>query len=264
MINRVDKKFEDLKAIKKKAFISFVTAGDPDLKITKDLVLELERSGTDIVELGVPFSDPLADGPTIQASSLRSLNNGTTLKKILALVGEIRKESEIPLCLMTYYNPVFFYGIDAFVKDAAKLGVDGLVIPDLPPEEGAELIKCAKDNNVATIFFLSPTTSNERIKFVAGKSTGFIYYVSLTGVTGTRESVSAEVNANLKKIKKFTDKPICVGFGVSNKEQVKTLSAQADGVIVGSAIVNKILENNGNVNLVKNVGTFVKSISNVL
>ena len=181
-MNRISAKFKELKKRRKKALIAFITAGDPSLSATEKLVFAFERCGVDIVELGVPFSDPIADGPTIQASSQRALTKGTNLKGILNCVKRIRKASQIPIALMTYYNPVFHLGEKNFVRLARQSGVDGVMIPDLPPEEARTLIKEARKNNLATVFFVAPTTTKERVKNIVSASTGFIYYVSLTGV----------------------------------------------------------------------------------
>lgn len=239
-MNRIDQKFKDLAVQRKKAFIAFLTAGDPSLKLTEELVCGFEKAGVDIVEIGVPFSDPLADGPTIQAASQRSLNKHTNLTKILSLVKRIRTKTDLPITLMTYYNPVFHYGEKKFVLDAKDAGVDGLIIPDLPPEEAAGLIKEAKRHDVSTVFFLAPTTTLKRAKSIVQASTGFIYYVSLTGVTGTGKASSLDYTKHLKQMKRLTKKPICIGFGVSTAAQVKKAAQQADGVIVGSAIVSKL------------------------
>ncbi len=263
-MNRIEQKFAQLKQLKRKAFISFITAGDPDLKTTHDLVLAFEQSGVDIIEIGVPFSDPLADGPTIQASSFRSLQKGTTLPKVLQLVKKLRQQTDIPIALMMYYNPIFNYGEAKFVKDATESGIDGVIVPDLPPEEAMNLIKLSRQANLSTIFFISPTTTKERMKLVAQASTGFIYYVSIAGVTGARNQVALSYKDQIKQAKKLTNKPICVGFGVSTREQVKDISKIADGVIVGSAIVNEIVKNQNQKNLVSNVARFVSGLSKPL
>ncbi len=263
-MNRIDQKFSDLKKRKKKAFIAYITAGEPSLKMTKDLVYAFEKSGVDILELGVPFSDPLADGPTIQAASQRALSRGVTLSKILAMVCEIRKKSQIPICLMTYYNPIFHYGENRFVKDAQQSGVDGLIVPDLPPEEAEGLVKEARQQNLSTVFFLSPTTKDGRMRKIINESTGFIYYVSIVGVTGARTEIPLSVVANVKKIKKITDKSVCVGFGISKPEQVKKVASIADGVIVGSAIINEIERNIKNKDCVQQVANFVSKLARVL
>ena len=258
--SRIEEKFKKLKEANQKALIPFITAGDPDLDTTKRLVIEMERAGADIIELGVPFSDPIADGPAIQKASYRSLKSGTTLKKIIGIVKELRRTTEIPLVLMTYYNPVFKYGISEFVRDATDAGVDGIIVPDLPPEEGEGIIEEGKRHNLNTIFLLAPTSTKERIKMVASVSTGFIYYVSLTGVTGARKSLPETVEASVNKIRKATDKPIAVGFGISTAEQAKRIASFADGVIVGSAIVNVIEKNLDKPDLIETVSGFVKDL----
>jgi len=259
-MNRIDQKFHALRKQNKKAFIAFITAGYPNLNITKKLVLEFAKIGVDIIELGVPFSDPLADGPIIQEASQAALKRGVNLNDILNLVKTVRKDIDIPLCLMTYYNPIFCFGEERFARKAAACGVDGIIIPDLPPEEGNSFIRLANKSNLDTIFFLSPTSTRERIKFISGVSRGFIYYVSLTGVTGPRQNLPNDLTTNLKGIKKLTGKPVCVGFGVSRAEQVKAIYKIADGVIVGSAIIKKIRENIDKAYLVKRVGKLVSGL----
>jgi len=262
-MNRIDKKFRQLKKQKKKAFITFITAGYPSLKVTEKLIYEFSRRGVDIIELGVPFSDPLADGPMIQESSQYALDMSTHLGDILSLVRRVRKHTDIPICLMTYYNPVFCYTEKKFIRQAKLSGVDGVIIPDLPPEEGVALRREAKKSDLATIFFIAPTTSPKRIKFISRASTGFIYYVSLTGVTGARKSLPRELLDNLKRVSRQVNRPLCVGFGISSPEQIKQISKVSSGVIVGSAIVRKIKHNLKNPNLVKRVGSFVSSLKNV-
>ncbi len=260
MKNRIALKFQILRTQGKKAFISFLTAGDPSLKVTEELVLAFEQAGVDIVELGVPFSDPLADGPTIQASSQRALQNGITLLKILKTVQNIRRSSQIPIVIMTYYNPVFHFGEEKFAVCARASGADGVIIPDLPPEEAEGFIKAARRQNLSTVFFLSPTTTPPRMKKIIAASTGFIYYVSLTGVTGSRRALSADLLKNIKLAKALTDKPICVGFGISTFSQVREISKIADGVIVGSAIVQEIAKNFEKKDLIKKIARFVRSL----
>ncbi len=258
-MNRIQRRFKELKRKNKKAFIVFITAGYPNLNITERLILEFKKIGVDIIELGVPFSDPLADGLLIQESSQVSLKRKTNINDILNLVKRIRirKDVDIPICLMSYYNPIFCFGEAKFIKRASASGVDGLIIPDLPPEEAKSIIRLAAKFKLATIFFLSPTSPLERIKFIDRTSTGFIYYVSLTGVTGPRRRLSPDLIGKLKMIKKNTHKPVCVGFGVSNHQQVKQLHKIADGVIVGSAIIKKIRQDIGKSDLIKRVGRFV-------
>lgn len=263
-MNRIDQKFQQLKKDKQKAFIAFITAGDPDLATTEKLVLAFEKEGVDIIELGIPFSDPLADGPTIQASYLRALNKGTTLKKILDTVKRIRQKISIPIALMSSYNPILHFGEDKFIKACVEVGVDGLIIPDLPPEEATNLCRLAKKNDIATIFFVAPTSQDDRIKANTKASSGFVYYVSLTGITGTQKAVADSVVKKINHIKRFTQKPICAGFGISTPQQVKDIGRAADGIIVGSAIVKAIEQNKGNTNLVPAVSRYVNSLIKAL
>jgi len=239
-MNRIDKTFKNLASKGNKAFIPFITAGDPSLDITRSLILRLESAGADIIELGIPFSDPIADGPSIQKASLRALENNTSLKDIISMVSDLRKDTQIPIVLMGYYNPIYKYGVDCFVNDAVKSGVDGVIVADLPPEEASELISPAREHGLATIFLVAPTSTPERVKLIAETSTGYIYCVSTTGVTGAREKVSDTLEPMIKMIREYTDKPISVGFGVSTPDQAREVSKMADGVIIGSAIVNLI------------------------
>ena len=263
-MSRIDKKFKELKEKRKKAFIVYITAGDPSLSRTEEITLALDRAGVDIIELGVPFSDPLADGPTIQQASQRSLKHGTNIGSIIKLIRSIRTRSEIPLALMSYYNPIYRYGLQRFIKDTKAAGVDGVIVPDLPPEEGGELIKSADRFDYSCIFLLAPTSTQERIMLVAKKSRGFIYYVSLTGVTGARNKLPKEIVSDVRKIKRISKKPVCVGFGVSRPRQVKKISRVADGVIVGSAVIKIIERNIGKRDLVKKVSSFVSRLVKAL
>ncbi len=258
MMNRIDRKFRELKAEGRKAFIAYVTAGDPDLAVTEDIVLALESSGVDIIELGIPFSDPLADGPTIQAASQRALKKKANLKKIFRMVSDIRKRTDMPIVFMTYYNPVLKYGLAPFFRACVKRGVDGVIVPDLPYEEARELIALGRTYKVATIFLAAPTSTRDRIRKIVRASSGFIYYVSLTGVTGARAKLPPEILSNVKAIKALTDKPVAVGFGVSNAGQASSVARAADGVIVGSAIVKIIATRK---RLIPKVSSFVKKIA---
>lgn len=238
--------FEKLKALNKKAFIPYIMAGDPDINTTAERVRMLERCGADIIELGVPFSDPLADGPTIQKAAGRALKSGTTLKNVISLVRGIRHHSRIPIVLMTYYNPVFKYGEDRFVKDAVDAGVDGVIIPDLPPEEARNLIRMSRPgrmkNSLDTIFLVAPTSTERRIKNIVSSCRGFVYYVSITGITGSKLAVDETFRDHINTVRQFTGMPVAVGFGVSTPDDARFIGQAADGVIVGSAIVKKFHE----------------------
>ncbi len=238
-MNRIEKVFKKLKAQNKKAFIPYIMAGDPSIEKTKEIVLMFEECGADIVELGVPFTDPLADGPTIQRAAERALKSGVTLKKVIALVKDLRQKTKIPLVLMTYYNPVFKYGEERFIADAKDAGVDGVIIPDLPPDEAGEFTRFAKNTDIASIFLLAPTSTEDRIRKVASASTGFIYYVSITGITGAQLLLDGSIEKSINGIRRITDKPIAVGFGVSMPDEAKAVAGVSDGVVIGSAIVKK-------------------------
>ena len=241
-MSRLDETFAKLKIEGRKALITFITAGDPNLDATPDLVETLAAAGADIVELGVPFSDPLADGPTIQAASLRALAQGTTLKKIITMVKEIRRRTEIPLVLMTYYNPIFRYGLKNLVADAAAAGVDGLIVPDLPLEESEEL-RCLAADKLAIIPLAAPTTPDTRLAKIVASGSGFLYYVTVTGITGTRTSLPKELSQSLDRVKKIAgDLPLAAGFGISTPEQARTVGAHADAIIVGSALVEIVAQ----------------------
>jgi tryptophan synthase alpha chain len=260
-MSRIKNTFNKLNKKKETALIPYIMAGDPDLATTRKLIFEMEKAGCDIIELGAPFSDPLADGPTIQKAAIRSLKNHTTIADVLGLVAEVRKESKIPLILMTYYNLIFKYGEERFVHDAAAAGLDGVILPDLPPEEAGILIPAAKKAGLDMIFLLAPTSTGERIKLVCRVSQGFVYYVSLTGVTGARADIQHSVKDSLEKIKAVTDKPIGVGFGISTPDQAAQVAQWgADGVIVGSALVKVIEENGSSPELVEKAAAFVRAL----
>ncbi|HHN66350.1 MAG TPA: tryptophan synthase subunit alpha [Nitrospirae bacterium] len=244
-MNRIDRTFGKLKTEKRKAFIPYIMAGDPSLDDTLTLVKLLEDEGADLVELGVPFSDPLADGPVIQEAASRALGRGVTLRKVISTVRMIRRSSNIPIILMTYYNPVFRYGLRRFIEDASSSGVDGLIVPDLPPDEAAELLKESRRQDISTIFLLAPTSTDKRIRLVSRASTGFIYYVSITGITGSRLRIDRHLVRMVRRIKNFSNKPVCVGFGVKKPEEAAAVANCSDGVIVGSSIVKMIKEKRG-------------------
>jgi tryptophan synthase alpha chain len=258
-MNRIDKKFQELSSMKHKAFITYICAGDPDMATTERLVEEFDKAGVDIIELGIPFSDPLADGPVIQKASQRALRNNVNIPKILSLVKRLREKTSIPIILMGYYNPIYSYGVVNFIKHVKASGVDGVIIPDLIPEEAEDIVSISRQYDLSTIFLVSPTSSLKRIRRISSQSTGFIYYVSLTGVTGTRQSISAGIKKNIQRIKAVSKKPVCIGFGVSTPEQAGLLSSYSDGVIVGSAII-KIIEKHigNNAMAIKGAVSFVK------
>lgn len=247
---RISSVFARLRAAGKKAFIPYLMAGDPDLATTGERILLLERCGADIIELGVPFSDPLADGPTIQAAAERALTAGVTLQKVIAFTREMRRQTQVPLVFMTYYNLIFRYGEERFVRDAAEAGVDGVIIPDLPPDEAKNLLRLSgqsgkkekKERFLDTIFLIAPTSTKERIRTVAAACSGFVYYVSMTGITGSRLTIDRALQDHLALIRQATDKPVAVGFGVAKAEDARALGSFADGVIVGSALVKKFHE----------------------
>ena len=259
-MSRIEKRLVSLNG--NKALVAFYTAGDPDLSASKDIFAVIEKNGADIIEIGVPFSDPLADGPTIQASSHRSLQKGTTLKKIIQLVADIRKTSELPIILMTSFNPVFVYGKKEFVADAVKAGVDGMIIPDLPPEEAEEFLGIAEGLDM--VFLLAPTSTPARIQQVGKVSKGFIYYISLTGTTGTKEALSAGLKKKVNEIKKSVSLPVLVGFGVSGPEQAKQAAEASDGVIIGSAIVKLIAEHSEPAERDRKLADFLASIKKAI
>ncbi|MCK8828095.1 tryptophan synthase subunit alpha [Natroniella acetigena] len=237
-MGRIEDTFTKLQQRNEKALIPFLMAGDPNLELTKELVLAAEENGADLLELGIPYSAPLADGPTIQQAAQRSLAHGTNLTAIFKLVEEIRQESELPLILMGYYNSIFNFGLEEFVKQCAEVGVDGVIIPDLPPEEGAELQELSTELDI--ILLLTSISNQTRIEKVTNLSSGFIYAVSTPGVTGAKEELSTEIEKTVTKIKQFKDIPVAVGFGISSPTHAQQIGEFADGIIVGSAIIKKL------------------------
>ncbi len=242
MTTKITTTFNLLNTQYKKAFIPYVMAGDPSLEKTLDILMLLEECGADIIELGVPFSDPLADGPTIQRAAERALKAGVTLKKIIRFVKNLRQHTQIPIVLMTYYNPIFKYGEKEFIEDAINAGVDGVIIPDLPPDEASDFIYLSRKSNLDTIFLVAPTSTENRVKKIIAACRGFIYYVSITGITGSRLVLHETFKEHLSLIRSLTSKPIAVGFGVSTPEEASQVAQLADGVIIGSAIVKMLYE----------------------
>ena len=243
-----------------KALIAYVTVGYPSIQATLKAVPLLVKSGCDIIELGIPFSDPLADGVTIQNSSFKALQNGVTPKVCLEVATELRRKVDVPIVFMTYFNPVFHYGVEKFCGDCAQAGIDGLIIPDLPPEESSELDTSTHKCGLDLIYLLAPTSSAERLKLVAERSRGFLYLVSVTGITGARNSLPADLEAFVARVRKQTAKPLCVGFGIATHEQAKRVARIADGVIVGSRIIQLMETDNTLVAIVD----FVKELRRAL
>jgi len=259
-VNRIIERFQKLAAFGRRGFVAYITAGDPSLTATKDISLALEKNGVDILELGVPFSDPLADGATIQAAAGRALDSGTTVAGVLTLIREIRESSELPIVIFTYLNPIYTYGFDRFHTDAAEAGADGILILDLPPDEAARNDELSKSHGLLPIRLIAPTTSPERMAEVARTAAGFIYYVSREGVTGEQASLSDTIASQVAEIRKHSDLPIAVGFGISTAEQSASVARTAEAVVVGSAIVRRIAENGSAPDLAARIGDFVRPL----
>lgn len=263
---RIQAAFEQAKAEGRAALGLFITAGDPDLNTSREILLNLPDQGVDFVELGMPFSDPMADGPAIQAGSLRALKGGTKLGDVLTMARAFReRHPTVPLILMGYFNPIYIYGVDRFIADAVDAGVDGMIMVDLPPEEDGEFCLQARDAGLDFIRLITPTTDDERMPIVLKNSSGFVYYVSITGITGTRSASADSIGSAMARIRNASDLPAVVGFGIRTKEQVQEAAKHADGVVVGSAIVDVLansLDDNGNAteNTVSSVLAMAKSL----
>ena len=267
---RITRKFDQLKSSGEKAFVAFVTAGDPDFDTSLQILESLPTAGADIIEVGMPFSDPMADGPSIQASSQRALKAGMTLKKTLELVQRFRESNDTtPVVLMGYYNPIYRYGTDKFVHDCVAYGVDGLIIVDLPPEEDSELCDPALTAGLHWIRLVTPTTDDARIDSVLRNVSGFVYYISVLGLTGTKSVITERVSDAVNRLRNYTHLPIAVGFGIKNPESAKAVAEVADGIVVGSAIVDIVEKNLGlaktsNPKLINDVQNFVSDISSAI
>jgi tryptophan synthase alpha chain len=264
-LGRIETAFSELKRQGRKGFIPFITAGDPDLETTKQLLIEFSRAGATVIELGVPFSDPMADGPVIQRSSERALRHGIGVGDILESVASVRRAIEdpieTPIILFSYYNPLFQFGLQRLAREARAAGIDGVLVTDLSPEEAAEFESELRANDLDMIFLIAPTSTDERLKLVAQHARGFIYAVSRAGVTGVRTSVSAEAEKLVRRMREFSSLPIAVGFGISTNEQVKDVQRYADAVVIGSAIVSEIERLKGaTTNLAREIGEFVKRL----
>ena len=260
-MNRIVERFATLKREGKKGFIVYIGAGDPNLETTRQLALAFDRAGVDVLELGVPFSDPLADGLVNQLAAQRGLESGTTPPKVLATVAAIRNDSQIPIVLYIYFNLIHRVGMERFVTDAAKAGVDGLLVLDLPPEESDNYEALMRKAGLCPIYLVAPTTPDDRIALIVKRGAGFIYYISREGVTGMQQKVSDTIASMTKKIRSHTDLPIAIGFGISNPEQAKFVAQYGEAIVVGSAIVNQIAEHGKSPELVSKVGAFTKSLA---
>ncbi len=262
-MGRIEKRFEELKKENRKALVLFLSAGDPDLKTTEELIPEIFNAGADIIEIGIPFSDPLADGPIIQASFVNALKGGVTPKKIMAMTHRLRRKTEKPIMFMSAYNLVFSYGkngIVSFVNDARKAGLDGLILPDVIPEEAGDILPLLRKSGIDSVFLAAPTSGLKRIKKIAASSAGFLYYIAVKGVTGKQKSSPAEVKKQISLIRTVTDLPVCCGFGISNPKEAAAMSRIADGVIIGSALVKIIADAKNRTARIRNVVDFVKSV----
>ena len=267
---RIKSKFEELKNSNKKGLITFVTAGDPDYNTSLEILKKLPDAGADIIEIGMPFTDPMADGPGIQASYLRALEAGQTLKKTIELIKNFREfNSNIPIVLMGYYNPIYKYGVELFIKAIKEIGVDGLIVVDLPPEADRELCIPANESGIDFIRLATPTSSEDRLPKIVNNASGFLYYVSVAGITGSKVPEISSIESKIKTIRNFTNIPIAVGFGIKTPEQAVNIAKIADAVVVGSAIIDKInksyQKDKNNIKLIANsAGDFVQSLSTAL
>lgn len=260
MEKRIKKAFDDLRQNQERGFIPYVTAGDPDLESTLQIILMLAEEGATLIELGVPFSDPMADGTVIQRASDRALKNGFGVAEILEIVRRFRSKHQTPLILFSYYNPLLQYGLEKLCDDAKKAGVDGFLVTDLIPEEADEFVKTAQERSLDVIFLAAPTSSDARLKMIAQKASGFIYAVSRTGVTGQQETVNEAARVLVSRIRQFTDLPVAVGFGISNRTQIAEVWQYADAAVVGSAIVAEIEKFAKSETLVEEIRKFVRNL----
>ncbi len=263
-MNRINERFARLRQEQRKGFIVYIGAGDPNLEATRQLAVAFDKIGVDVLELGVPFSDPLADGLVNQLAAQRGLESGTTPPKVLETVAAIRRDSQIPIVLYIYYNLIHHRGLENFVQDSARAGVDGLLVLDLPPEESANYELVMHQAGLCVIFLVAPTTPDERIELIVKRGTGFIYYVSREGVTGMQVKVSETISTMTAKIRAHTSLPVAVGFGISNPDQARAVAASAEAIVVGSAIVNQIARHGQSHDLVKNVVSFVEPMINAI
>lgn len=263
-MNRIVAKFAQLKSAGKKGLVVYIGAGDPNLKATQELALAFDQAGVAVLELGVPFSDPLADGLVNQLAAQRGLESGTTPPKLLATISEIRKQSQIPIVLYIYFNLIHKVGLEKFIAGCAKAGVDGLLVLDLPPEESDNYEALMKQAGLCHIYLVAPTTPEDRMEAIVKRGSGFIYYISREGVTGMQSQVASNLATQVAKLRSHTSLPIAIGFGISNPDQAKAVASEGDACVVGSAIVNQIAEHGKSPELVAKVGAFVKSLADAV
>jgi tryptophan synthase alpha chain len=259
-MSRIPEVFAKLKAKRRGGFIPFITAGDPDLSVTEELLCELAAAGADIIEVGVPFSDPVADGPVIQRASERALEQGTTIKSVLDCIATVKRQADVPFVLFSYYNPLLQFGLDEIAIASQRAGVDAILVTDLIPEEAGAWTAMLAAHNLDPIFLIAPTTSEDRLKLIAQQARGFVYAISRTGVTGAREDINESAESLVRRIRDVTQLPIAVGFGISTAAQVRQVWRYADAAVVGSAIVDEIERRAGDQDLVRKVGQFARSL----
>lgn len=252
--------FANLKNENRKGFIPFITAGDPDLATTHDLIIELARAGATLIELGIPFTDPMADGPVIQRASERALRHGFGVAEVLRIVSQARQKTNVPIILFSYFNPLFQFGVEKLAIESQRAGVDGILVTDLVPEEASEFAATMRAHDLDLIFLVAPTSTDERLRMVAERASGFIYAVARAGVTGAREEMSAEAEKLVRRTRKFSDLPIAVGFGISNPEHVADVWRYADAAVVGSAIVSEIEKAESPAQAVRRVADFTREL----
>jgi len=263
-MNRIVAKFAQLKSAGKKGLVVYIVAGDPNLQATHELALAFDRAGVDVLELGVPFSDPLADGLVNQLAAQRGLESGTTPPKLLATITAIRQQSQVPIVLYIYFNLIHRVGLEKFIADCAKAGVDGLLVLDLPPEESDNYEALMRKAGLCHIYLVAPTTPEDRMELIVKRGSGFIYYISREGVTGMQSKVASNLSTQVAKIRAHTNLPIAIGFGISNPDQARAVAKEGDACVVGSAIVNQIAEHGKSPDLVAKVSTFVKSLGDAV
>jgi tryptophan synthase alpha chain len=263
-MNRIVAKFAQLKSVGKKGLVVYIGAGDPNLKATQDLAIAFDHAGVDVLELGVPFSDPLADGLVNQLAAQRGLESGTTPSKLLDIISAIRKDSQVPIVLYIYFNLIHRVGMDKFIAHCAQAGVDGLLVLDLPPEESDNYEALMKKAGLCHIYLVAPTTPEDRMELIVKRGSGFIYYISREGVTGMQLQVASNLASQVAKIRAHTSLPIAIGFGISNPDQARTVAMEGDACVVGSAIVNQIATHGQSLELVTKLGAFVKSLGDAV